>query len=110
MLPKKIYLNWPKDCDFGDWELTAWSKEPINHPVREMQSREYTDLSQVWRPATEEPKGDKWDILLSGRGYMIADQYLVDERFSTQWPEFVKAHDIQRWAYLSDLLPKGGVK
>lgn len=39
---------------------------------------------------------------------MIADQYLVDERFSTQWPEFVKAHDIQRWAYIEDLLPKGG--
>lgn len=106
MLPKKIYLNWLKENEGPD--ISIWQREPLNELSDEYNSREYTDLSQVWHPATEEPQGDKWDILLSGRGYMLADEYLVDERFSTQWSEFVKAHDIQRWAYIKDLLPKGG--
>lgn len=104
MIPKKIYLNY---IDEDDDEKT-WSEEPVGVADCDLQSREYTDLSQVWHPASEEPQGNEWDILCNGLGWMLADQWVVKVGFGTEWAEFVKYHDITSWAYLSDLLPKGG--
>lgn len=113
MLPKKIYLNWPKDCDFDEWELTAWSEEPINHPVREMQSREYTDLSQVWHPASEEPQERDAKILYHVTGIMLpgAVTYGVTTLHNVivvrhSWQVWADINGLQAWAYLDDLLPK----
>ena len=109
MLPKKIYLNWPKDCDFDDWELTAWSEEPINHPVREMQSREYTDISQVWQPATEEPQGYDWKILCQtnfGTVSKMTREETIIYYPNSGWKGCVDIERITRWAYIDDLLPK----
>lgn len=47
MFPKKIYLNYDGE--------EMWSGESASVTDCDFQSREYTDLSQVWHPASEEP-------------------------------------------------------
>lgn len=71
-------------------------------------SREYTDLSQVWHPASEEPQGDS-EILFDGLAYaIIYDLEAFLDKLEIDWEELVEGHYIQRWAYIKDLLPKGG--
>ena len=54
MLPKKIYLNYTNEDD----EYKTWSEDPV-YVHCDMQNREYTDLSQVWHNAKEEPEKGK---------------------------------------------------
>lgn len=107
MLPKKIYLNYVDEND----EDKTWSEEPISVYDCKMQNREYTDLSQVWHDATEEPELTKWAILC----HDTKDCYWAENRIDTQlfhrnWEEYAKYAMIDKWAYISDLLPKGGEK
>lgn len=70
---------------------------------------EYTDISQVWHDTTEEPKigsnivavntdGKWWDIQPYDGDY--------DWNGLKGWKSCVRTYDIQKWAYISDLLPK----
>ena len=52
MIPKKIYLNYVNEDD----ENKTWSETPVDVSDCEMQNREYTDISQVWHDASEEPE------------------------------------------------------
>ena len=63
MIPKKIYLNYVNEDD----EYKTWSEDPV-YVYCDMQNREYTDLSQVWHPAEEEPESGRW-ILYERQGY-----------------------------------------
>lgn len=107
MLPKKIYLN----CvDENDKDKT-WSKIQISVYDCKMQNREYTDLSQVWHDANEEPEGANWEILCQDEN----DGCWVENRIDAQllhknWDAYTEIEKIVRWAYISDLLPKGGEK
>lgn len=56
MFPKKIYLNYDGE--------EMWSGETVGVADCDLQSREYTDLSQVWHPASEIPT-EKETILLA---------------------------------------------
>lgn len=70
-------------------------------------SREYTDLSQVWHPASEQPEPNK-DIIVAA--------YNVDRNRRDLWcinltPDIIADFSRERnllWAYVNDLLPKGG--
>lgn len=112
MIPKKIYLNYVNDSDFeNDVEIT-WSETPIDVSDCEMMNREYTDLSQVWHDASEEPK--KGELILVKVVNTIPEKnevrYFVE--YVEEWivglmkTEGFKCH----WAYISDLLPKGGTQ
>lgn len=67
-------------------------------------SREYTDLSQVWHPASEPPKPYKG---------IFCEQYNLDGLFNNYFDGYLTPDDIDgfckhsdyRWAYLEDLLP-----
>ena len=61
----------------------------------------------VWHDASEEPQGYNYEILCVD----IFDKYFVHSRvkellFHTKWDE--KREVVKMWAYVSDLLPKGG--
>lgn len=105
MLPKKIYLNG------GDENaVTICSREPITRSYGNTHSREYTDLSQVWHPATEEPQGDEWHIAYLnevGEIRTLKQKSLTFYGFPTL-RSFAKGAGALCWAYISDLLPKGG--
>lgn len=73
-------------------------------------SREYTDLSQVWHPATEEPQGDEWEVLCEADGcYLTTDPWTLAWKVGQSWEKYVRVNSVKRWFYISDLFPKGNV-
>ena len=102
MIPKKIHIL-TRDLEILDAEtpLTrAWvSLDP--HEDR----TEYTDLSQVWHNAKEEPEKGKSIISIGSTG--VSAYKWVDE-WRCDWLDFAEWSELFRWAYVDDLLPKGG--
>lgn len=70
-------------------------------------STEYTDLLQVWHDAKEEPK--KGECILGEYQGGIYQTYLCGY-VDCEWSSYVKVFSLIRWAYVNDLLPKGGEK
>lgn len=101
MLPKKIYLNYVDEDD----EEKTWCVDPVYVEDCEMQNREYTDLSQVWHDAKEEPEKGKSIISIGETG--VSAYKWVDE-WRCDWLDFAEWSELFRWAYVYDLLPKGG--
>ena len=107
MIPKKIYLNYVNEDD----KEKTWSEEPVSVADCDMQNREYTDLSQVWHKPTEEPMDRKRTIVFYGNNPVVVTSYSHEDILSTfgeTWYAYVILSDISRWAYLDELLPKGG--
>lgn len=99
MIPKKIYLNYVNEDD----EEKTWCVDPVYVEDCEMQNREYTDLSQVWHNAKEEPEKGKLMIGIDEDGisvYKWADQ-------DNDWLSFAEYNGLFKWAYIDDLLPEG---
>ena len=63
------------------------------------------DLSEVWHDITEEPKLDSW--FLGQIGKRSYDTYIsaIQRKRMGEW---FAGCNIKRWAYIDDLLPKGG--
>lgn len=95
MLPKKIYLNYVDEDD----EEKTWCVDPVYVEDCDMQNREYTDLSQVWHDSSEIPQHDALILFQS----IYGDILLI--RFQDRQSSMTTIH---RWAYVDDLLPKGG--
>ena len=72
------------------------------------------DLSGVWHDATEKPDGGKVVLIDTCDGYIartLASR--SDEKWRClagieKWRSFVDIYIVKRWAYIDDLLPKGG--
>ena len=65
----------------------------------------------VWHDASEEPAGDNWEILCVD----IHNGCWVDSRVNAlllhnMLDEYADIELVKMWAYISDLLPKGGQK
>lgn len=66
----------------------------------------------VWHPACEEPKNKPFRIICQddwGNVEVVEDD-VVKFVYQGDWEAYVKDNCIIRWAYISDLLPKGGEK
>lgn len=102
MKPRKIHVL-TRDLEILDAEtpLTrAWvSLDP--HEDR----TEYTDLSQVWHNAKEEPEKGKLMIGIDADGVSV---YTWVGQDICGWLSFAEYNVLSRWAYVDDLLPKGG--
>lgn len=75
-------------------------------------SREYTDLGQVWHPATEEPQENEWEILCQnnlGKFPKMTRKKILIFYPNSGWKGFVNLECITRWAYIDDLLPPAKV-
>ena len=99
MLPKKIYLNYTNEDD----EYKTWSEDPV-HIHCDTQNREYTDLSQVWHDVKEEP--EKGKLLIGIDEDDVSIYKWVDQ--DNDWLSLAEWFSLIRWAYIDDLLPKGG--
>ena len=63
------------------------------------------DLNKVWHDITEEPKLNSWFLGQIGkRSYDTFISAIEGKRMS----EWFDGCNIKRWAYIDDLLPKGG--
>ena len=66
----------------------------------------------VWHDASEMPNNHSYIMFMIDR-YTIKTDYVPAclkhcQLNGSNWNEFVKATNMKRWAYVSDLLPKGG--
>lgn len=118
-LPKKIYLNYYDEdsSNYDDLRGITWYSEHIT--VSDcVKSHEYTDLSQVWHDASEIPNRNHQNIIYQQKycsRFNIYITYLPTcvrscKITQTSWDEFVKEVNMRRWAYISNLLPKGSEK
>ena len=66
------------------------------------------DLSSLWHDASEEPKGT-YIVLCDGldNRQWVVDYLHIDMSYAN-WQDYAYAIKVNRWAYISDLLPKGG--
>ena len=71
---------------------------------------EHPNLESLWHDAVKEPQGD-YIILCDGLDYLqwVEDYQHIDMSYAN-WQDYVNAFKVIRWAYISDLLPKGGEK
>lgn len=70
----------------------------------------YIDLSQLWHDASERPV-KREDILLIGeRDYASVCFFSSTLDNPDRWKKYVKDESLTQWAYIKDLLPKGGEK
>ena len=67
-----------------------------NHPVN------------VWHDTSEEPRFNQW--FLAQIGDNAFDTFIMAMDKNKEWKEWSNGINIKRWAYISDLLPKGGKK
>ena len=70
---------------------------------------EQINLSSLWHSADEEPVG-KYEILVQDEfGHFWLTDYVEDiSHYQNGWKECAACECIIRWAYVSELLPKGG--
>lgn len=102
MTPKKIHVL-TRDLEILDAETTLTRAWVSLNPHKDR--TEYTDLSQVWHEAKEEPEKGKLMIGVDEDGVSIYKWVDQDE---DGWFSFAKGCGLTRWAYIEDLLPKGG--
>lgn len=69
----------------------------------------HPNFGRVWHDTSEEPEGDCCDIIHQDENGCCWIESKADiMRLYDTWNEFTEVETIIRWAYVSDLLPKGG--
>lgn len=68
-------------------------------------------LPALWHEASEKPK-DRSNILVryTYLGCAELKSHRINYNHLPSWSEFVDFNEIEEWAYVSDILPKGGKK
>ena len=98
MIPKKIYLRENElEEQFMCERMVSCDASIGSCNV------EYTDISQVWHDASEEPQQDRLMLGIDCEGASI---YKWIGQDPNGWYSFVKYTGLSKWAYISDLLPK----
>ena len=72
--------------------------------------QDVVNLNDVWHDAIEEPQGDEWHIAYIDVFGSIQSLKCPSVTFDTfpSLADFAAGIGMQCWAYISDLLPKGG--
>ena len=104
MIPKKIHIL-TRDLEILDAETPLTRAWASLNPHEDRTA--YTDLAQVWHDAKEEPEKCKLMIGIDADG---VSAYTWVGQDICGWLSFAEYNGLIRWAYVDDLLPKGGEK
>ena len=102
MRPKKIFIQEDSLNCLCHYDTSCVALVTKNEKEK---SIEYTDLSQVWHKSKEEPEKGRSIISIGTTG--VSAYKWVDE-WRCDWLDFAEWSELFRWAYVYDLLPKGG--
>lgn len=69
---------------------------------------EEPNLESLWHDATTQPELNKW--FLAQIGDDAFDTFVMAMKKNQDWKNWSNGINIKMWAYISDLLPKGGKK
>ena len=67
---------------------------------------EHPNLESLWHDASEKPRAKEWLLIQFGEDDY--DVLSLDDLYIDIWCTWCKTYNVIRWAYISDLLPKGG--
>ena len=71
--------------------------------------QDVVNLNDIWHDASEEPAGDDWVILCEDdSGNCFCQNKIIVVELFLNWQKSAEKVWLKRWAYVSDLLPKGG--
>lgn len=102
MIPKRIYLREAELEELSTGERMVSCDEPYSDLTVE-----FTNLSQVWHSAGEEPKCKELLIIYyEDIGGLPIDALIYHGPVDCPWKELVKITGIIYWAYAKDILPK----
>lgn len=109
MIPKKVYISVVVWDEGRKYDFLEVRERPYQTTDTQCHWREYTDLSSLWHDASEEPVGNNWKILCQDE----MNGCWVENRVNAMllhknWNVYTEIEMLVRWAYISDLLPKGG--
>ena len=102
MRPKKIFIQEDSLNCLCHYDTSCVALVTKNEKEK---SIEYTDLSQVWHKSKEEPEKGKFLIGIDEDGVSVYNWVGQDE---CGWLSFAQYNGLIRWAFIEDLLPKGG--
>ena len=92
-------------------EEAAFDYEDMKYAFKEgaKWTDEHPNLKRLWHDASEEPLLENKEIIFLNE----QDNAYISESFGgtdSYWERYVNLLKISKWAYISDLLPKGGKK
>ena len=103
----KDYVNYLLDKQ--EYHNENYTEDDIRQAFEKgaMLANNNPDTSSPWHDASEEPQGNNWHILCQNEmdGYCLESRVFM---LNDPWKEFVEEEMIVKWAYIKDLLPKGG--
>ena len=74
-------------------------------------AQDVVNLNDLWHDAIDEPQGEYEIICLDTLGNVWLTNRKQDMKYhQTGWEECLMCECIVKWAYVKDLLPKGGEK
>lgn len=94
-------------CISGD-DPFNWDVRDLNRNKAFEAGAKWADehpINDMWHTPDEEPQGEDWEILCEDAN---DDHWIAVPQCSYNWEKFVKSQSITHWAYIKDLLPKGG--
>lgn len=94
-------------------EAKKYYSDSINCHNAFLHGVEWTDEHpvDVWHDASEEPVGNNWKILCQDEMNGCWVENRVDAMLlHNTWNEYAGIEMLVKWAYIRDLLPKGGKK
>lgn len=91
-------------CDYGSIHDSEYRIEGFKKCAKWMQEEFLKDL---WHPASEEPEIKDVNIAYLDKHGLLEALYFERSPIEN-WDEKVSIYQIDKWTYLSDLLPKKG--
>lgn len=120
-VPERIFLNIAEDtpdgCDFNDLDEITWSKERVSYKdIEYVRKDEPKVKANPWHDANETPNLDEHVLFEFVPNavrnpplyYRVATASDLGNFKRSGWKPITPMEIIRRWAYLKDLLPKGG--
>ena len=88
-------ICWPSESTIAFKKGAEWADE---HP----------NLERIWHNVSEEPELNRWFLAqISDNAF---DTFVMAMEKNQDWENWSNGINIKTWAYINDLLPKGGLK
>ena len=94
--------------DYVDGVISSSPSDVIHFENGAKWADEHPNLESIWHDASEKPRAKEWLLIQFGEDDY--DVLSLDDLYIDIWCTWCKTYNVIRWAYISDLLPKGGKK
>ena len=94
--------------DYVDGVISSSPSDVIHFENGAKWADEHPSLESLWHDASEKPRAKEWLLIQFGQDDY--DVLSLDDLYIDMWCTWCKTYNVIRWAYISDLSPKGSKK